>query len=319
LYEVSAPGSAMLMGEHAVLHGYPAIVCALNSRLHAKLIPRTDNKICIHSDRFGKYIYHNLATDHYDNKQDLYSAKFQFIISAINYALQNYQNNNHKTKGFDLHISSQFSATIGFGSSAAVTVATLGVIQLWLQKKLDRTQIMQDGVNIIRKVQGRGSGADVAASTHGGILQYNAQTISAQKLANIPTIDLIYTGYKTPTVDVIEIVNKNFAHNKTTLKTIFNTIGSLTLKAITCIETENWIELGKLFDQHYQEQVKLGVSDTTIAKLILQTHQIKSVLGAKISGSGLGDCIVVLGDVANHIDSLQVSIDKNGLIIHEQK
>jgi mevalonate kinase len=45
----SAPGSLMLMGEHAVLRGQPAIVCAINKRMKIKLTPRADSTIALHS------------------------------------------------------------------------------------------------------------------------------------------------------------------------------------------------------------------------------------------------------------------------------
>ena len=51
----SAPGSIMIMGEHAVLHGKKAIVAAIAKRISIELTPRSDKKISIMSDIFGGY------------------------------------------------------------------------------------------------------------------------------------------------------------------------------------------------------------------------------------------------------------------------
>ena len=55
LFKVSVPGSIMLLGEHAVLYGYPAIVCAINRRISITLQSRTDDIIIINTESFGKY------------------------------------------------------------------------------------------------------------------------------------------------------------------------------------------------------------------------------------------------------------------------
>ena len=52
--KASAPGSLMLMGEHAVLHGKKALVCAIDQRISVSLTPREDARISIVS-ALGEY------------------------------------------------------------------------------------------------------------------------------------------------------------------------------------------------------------------------------------------------------------------------
>lgn len=49
LFKASAPGSLMLLGEYAVLHGKHALVCAVDKRMTVKLSPRNDSVITIRS------------------------------------------------------------------------------------------------------------------------------------------------------------------------------------------------------------------------------------------------------------------------------
>src|SRR3990167_7396944 len=113
-FNASAPGSLMLLGEYAVLHGKPALVCAVDKRINVILTPRRDTTITIHSELLGDY------------QTDLLQLKiekpFHFVLGAL-------KHNQAKLKrGCDIEINSAFSDKVGLGSSAAVTIATLAAI-----------------------------------------------------------------------------------------------------------------------------------------------------------------------------------------------
>ena len=76
---VSAPGNLMLMGEHAVLRGKPALVAAVNERLSVDVFPRDDELVRIESD-LGFY-----CKPYYDLRIE---APFQFILSAAMQCLE---------------------------------------------------------------------------------------------------------------------------------------------------------------------------------------------------------------------------------------
>lgn len=88
---VSAPGKLMLMGEHAVVYGYPSLVTAINQRLYVTL---GEKKAPPGDTRFIDAVARLWGTP-------------QTVLSA----------------------SSTFSGVYGFGSSSAVTVAALKAIR----------------------------------------------------------------------------------------------------------------------------------------------------------------------------------------------
>lgn len=302
MFEASAPGSIMLMGEHAVLHGYFSIVAAIDKRIKVTLTPRADSDINIFSENFGKI---NLSCQPKSQHK-----KFRYVIAAIKHF------ENIIPCGFDLHISSNFSAKLGLGSSAAVTVATLGVLQKWLHTKVNLEKLCQQGVAVIRKVQnGLGSGADVAASVYGGVIAYRAAPMTIEKLEAIPEVSLIYAGYKTPTVEVIEKINCKAKSNPNYFSDLYNIIGDLVLSGIKYFKQGDWYKLGELFSKHYDAQRALGVSDEVIEKIINELRNMPEVFGSKISGAGLGDCVVALGKInKTNMNIIDVKINKQGII-----
>jgi len=84
--------------------------------------------------------------------------------------------------GIRLTINSQIDPTLGLGSSAAVTAATLAALNFFVHQDvptgaagLHQRQLgdlHRTGLAVIRELQGRGSGADLAASLCGGMLAY---------------------------------------------------------------------------------------------------------------------------------------------------
>ena len=279
-FKASAPGSLMLLGEHAVLHGQPALVCAVDRRIHVTLTPRSDRTIRIAS-ALGRY---STSIDRIKPSRD-----FRFVIAAIRRVAKKL------TTGFDLRIDSEFSHKIGFGSSAAVTVATLAVLSKWLNGSVSPRKLLLDGVAVIRETQGLGSGADVAASVHGGIVLYRAKPIQARKLNASHPLTVIYSGSKMPTVEVVTLVERSRKASPVVYGAIFRMMGQSALQAAAAIRRKNWKDVGAIMSLNQLLMAAIGVSNGKLAAIVRLLLLDPAVLGAKISGSGLGDCVIGLG------------------------
>jgi mevalonate kinase len=310
-YKVSAPGSLMLFGEHAVLHGKQAIVVAIDQYIRIELIPRLDRKIQIESCEFGTK---TISLDKFE-----ITKPYNYVLTAIKQYL------NKNICGFTLKINSDFPANIGFGSSAAVTVATIGVLSLWLNgKPLDQMKLYRQAAKTIRLVHGIASGADVAASVFGGIIAYKMKPAKIQKINTRLPLIAVYSGSKTPTFKVIAKVEKENSQSPALFTHLYNAIGCCAKNAIDAIKKNDLARLGKLMEMHQGIQIAMGVSTTTLEKLISSLHTKPSVRGVKISGAGLGDCVVGLGKIPLNtfpqnniqkklgIKQIEVAISKEG-------
>ncbi len=278
-HKFSAPGSIMLMGEHAVLRDQLAIIGAVDKRITVTLTPYDDRRV---------EIYSSLGNHHTTLDELKITPPFQFVLAAI----QRYQ--SQLLTGFRLDIKSEFSSKVGLGSSAAVVVATLACLMQWREIPLDLQQLFLDARATIQAVQGRGSGADVAASVFGGIVAYRMEPLLIEKSDHLFGIALLYTGYKTATPEVIRRVDARVSTDPEKYAALFKEMGRYSEDAWKAIKEKNWTLLGKLMRLHQYSQELLGTSDETCAQLLGLLNHHPQVMGSKISGSGLGDCLIAL-------------------------
>ncbi len=295
----------MLFGEHAVLKNHPALCMAINQRLKLILEPRLDNLLNIKSN-LGE-----LTLDILNIQNILPTQPFSYLIKAF----QNYQKDypeKFKT-GFDLQISSDFSSTIGFGSSSALIICIISALEIYLNQgghlgpPLHETlpqklfpKIFNISKKLLLEIQGQGSGTDLATALYGGIVFYQAQPLLIQKLdlKNLNNLThlfaAIYSGKKTPTSTVISFIQEAYKNNPDLYQTYFQKIHEIALQAKQAILNNNLNLLGALMNTQHMLMEAMNLSTPAIQTLI-HACQSEQLLGAKISGSGLGDCIITLG------------------------
>ena len=292
----------MLLGEHAVLHGHPALVCAAHRRIFVTLSPRSDSRLHIHS-----------ALGEYTSSLDplVPDSKFRFVLAAIAR-----KKDLLESRGLDLTIESEFSHTVGLGSSAAVTVALHAALDLFLKGVLEARRVFEESRSLIREVQGLGSGADVAASVYGGIVAYRAEPLEIEVLPASHPVTVIYSGSKMPTAEVVRRVQQQREQRPEVFDAIFRQMGESVRQATAEIRAGDWKSFGALLNVNQGLMEALGVSNDRLSEIVQALRADPNILGAKISGSGLGDCVLGLGASARKdwpYEVLPVSITELGV------
>lgn len=268
----------MLLGEYAVLHGKTAIVTAVNKFILISLIPRNDNTI---------YIRSSLGELAADRRQLQPLPPFEFVLTALA--------SKKLPTGCNVMIESNLPNSIGLGSSAAVTVALLAGMHAWLKTPLTKKKLWQEAINVIRVVQDQGSGADCAASIYGGVIAFRNHPLHVVSLEKRPPIVVIYSGKKLTTARAINIVNTRRQQQPAFYRDLDKKIDKLGLHAINIINTGDWKAFGRALNEGQKLMITLGVNNKILDTLINQLREQPSIFGAKISGSGLGDCIIGVG------------------------
>ncbi len=289
IYQAQAFGSSMLLGEHAVMYGYPAIICAINKRVLITCKKRNDKKISIHSNYFGNLIYDIQSQSSQNNNA------FKYVLAVLQYYQTYYQ--QYKQTGYDISITGNCLPSIGFGSSTAVTVALVDVLAQTLKLNFSKQMIFSTTLFIIRKIQYKASGADIAASIYGKIIYFMQEKINILESCNLCDIILIYCGYKTETQKVTSILAKNMHCNPKKYDQLYKKISNLVVQAKKCLLENDFCSLGLILNDQQILLQQIKVSDPHLDFIIKKLQNCDNILGAKISGSGLGDCILTLGNL----------------------
>jgi len=299
--KATSAASARLMGEHAVLRKGPALVFSLNPRMtvFARLLDREEHVI---TSKFGEERIARLDIS--------LEGSHRFIKACLLECLDSIP------QGIELHVSADFEHTVGLGSSAAVVAATIGAIKELTNGVVDKRECLLLAQKAIRAVQGDGSGADAAASIFGGVLLFYQDGCFVQKLADTLPLHLAYSGMKTPTKEVIAHIQKMEKANPERFQKIFSSINVLTLEAVQSIEKKDLQQFGYLLNKAHEQMVLMGLENEPLADLRKIFLQDASVMGCKISGSGLGDCLVLLAQKlspASKKQCLPLNPDSRGL------
>lgn len=306
----TAPGKLILFGEHASSRGKPSIVFAVNRRMDAILTQMDlfEKKIVLSSNEMNV-----IKAEYPTEKLDLVSKTIETFL----------QETGSPIESFEIDYFSKIPA--GFGSSAAVIAATLGVLDSFYNTKLKKHSLLKMGIKINQSIKGYGSGLDIAASIYGGILLY--QFGKEPKYLTNGNLNLVIgnTGIKVKSGPIVKTVRIFEKKNPIEAKRIFDEIEDLVIKAELAIRNSDYKKLGIYMNQNQQLLRELGVSSPILEKLITISIE-NGALGAKLSGAGKGDNMIALvsEDVRDAVipainlsggNVIQdIKIDLNGLI-----
>lgn len=173
---IKIPGKLMVAGEFAVLEpNQKLIVMAVNRFVYTTIA--TSDKNIVHLPNFE---LHHLTWQINDNHVffDEKDERLAFIQAAIDTSWTYLQEMNVPISPFALTIHSELDDEItgvkyGLGSSAAVVTSVVQAILSHHMHVEPTKELIFKLASIAHvRIQGNGSGADIAASTFGGVLEY---------------------------------------------------------------------------------------------------------------------------------------------------
>lgn len=294
----SAPGKIILFGEHFVVYGGKAILCAINKRITvtAKAIP--ENKISIKSS-IGNLV---LAPKRPLNEVDIQLRPFYYLADKM---IQKYD----EKSGMEITIDSEIPVGVGLGSSSACCVAAAAAISGVFTEK-SKEEILQMAIEAEKTMFPNTSGADCTVCTFGGIMQYDKQT-GHSKIDSEPRFHLVIANSKIEhsTKEVVSTVNQFKEKNEERFSKICNEENNLIDDVLVCLKKNDLKGIGIdiIKNQEYLELI--GVSNEKLRSMIELAN--KSSFGAKITGAGVGGCIFALTDETNMEDTIQQLKENN--------
>jgi mevalonate kinase len=281
----SAPAKVILFGEHFIVYGGKAILCAINKRITVESELIDSNTIQIHSD-LGSIV---TAKDEPIKNIDV---RFRPIVFVAQKILKQFESKS----GLRISITSEIPAGVGLGSSSACCVAATSSIS-GLFAKYSKEDIVKLALEAERTVFENASGADTVSCTFGGILEYTKQ--GTKRLEITPKFQIVIANSKMThsTSEVVSRVRQFKEKHPDEFSILCENESSLIEDSLDSLKRNELRGIGKLMLVNQTHLQKIGVSNQTLDSMIESVKEIS--YGAKITGAGDGGCIVVLVDDSN--------------------
>ena len=184
---VSAPGKLILLGEHAVVYGRPALVAAIDLRLsaHFSTLGLDQVRLDLPGLRHAETLTWAEVRDYTAAARQRWTAYAEHpgpetfkelrggdpahvVKIALGETLE--QLGSEPSRGLRLEITSQLPPGSGFGSSAAAAVAVIAGLLSWLGSPADLEEVERLALEVERRQHGHPSGVDGATVLRGGVL-----------------------------------------------------------------------------------------------------------------------------------------------------
>lgn len=174
---IKTPGKLMIAGEFAVLvPNQRIVVMAVNRFVYTTIEESTENTLSLENFKL-QHLKWDYTGDrvfvHSENKRK------DYVENAMTIAMTYLKENRVPVKPCHLSVHSELDdisgVKYGLGSSAAVVTSVItAILKMFLPNELSQALIFKLASMTHVKTQGNGSGADIAASTYGGVLAYTS-------------------------------------------------------------------------------------------------------------------------------------------------
>ena len=274
-----ASAKVILLGEHAVVYGAPALAAALDRGVTAFATRAPADRL-----RIGERLH--TAGDDSELVRALAALRASLDVPPL---------------AVDAEL--EMPAGAGLGASAALGVAiaraALEAIapDLELALPANRARVLAAAAAWELVFHGNPSGIDAAASESGGCIRYSRETGSTPvPLARPLPLAIAVAGPPASTREMVESVARMSARRPDLVKKTVNGITALVENARLCIEAGDAPGLGKLMDLNQMLLSGLMVSTEGIERACATARRV-GALGAKLTGAGGGGCVIALADL----------------------
>lgn len=284
----SAPGKVMLLGDHAVVHGHPCLVAAIDQRFQLRAEPLHEPILRVSAPL--------LALEDYEKPlSQLTTNEVPKAAEYIEYAAAAFLEHYPIAGGVQINTSAEnLDSRFGLGTSAAATVTTVKALAETSGVAVHQRAIFEIAYQALCNLKGVGSGFDMAAATYGGCLYFRAGGQMIEPL-HIKPFQLIvaYSGYKADTPTLIREMQARADKDPQAVQSLFAASERIVEAGRVAIEAGDFKRLGNLFSEHQEVLQKLGASTPELDE-ICRVSLGAGADGAKLSGAGGGDCAIVL-------------------------
>lgn len=270
-------GKFILMGEHSVVYGEPAIAIPLLGVSMRASVSRTTGTAWFKSDI-------------YDGPLDAMPERVAGLKGALEASVAEL---GITTRDLSITIESDVPAERGMGSSAASAGALIRALFDLEQVELDRNRLFELVQVAERIAHGKPSGLDAVATSAHAPVAFHQGNFADLDINLSGAVVIGDTGIKGGTRETVSALRQRYEQEPASVTPDIQQLGELTRAARGCLENNELDRLGDIFNQAHRHLDRLGVSSPELNQLVTTALEA-GALGAKMTGGGAGGCMLAL-------------------------
>jgi mevalonate kinase len=291
----NACGKVILLGEHAVVYGVPALAVGIDRGAQARAVP-TRHGPCRLLVRGWNIAVHEDRLDH-----DLARA-FRALLECA-------RAHSPSLEPQDVEVEASLPPGGGLGCSAAIGVAIARALCPLAGHDIIQAQAMAWE----QVFHGNPSGVDAAVAARGGCLLFRrGEAARAIRVRGPLQFCVGNTGRASSTRAMVEGLARLRERETDRVNRSFEAVRELVEAARLALEAGDRIALGGLMDQNQTLLEGLFLSTSEIGTMCDQARRA-GALGAKLTGAGGGGCVVALVPSAAVADAVLEAWKREGL------
>ncbi|MGT2949088.1 mevalonate kinase [Streptococcus devriesei] len=293
-----ASGKIILMGEHAVVYGEPAIALPFSAVETVAEVKGEGEALTV-------------TCDFYDGLVHKMPEILESLKHAIRFSL--YRIGAPQDPPIHIDIRSTIPAERGMGSSAAVAVAIARGLFNFYGKDLSDKELWEIVQSSEKIAHGNPSGIDtVTTSGTAPVFFVKDQPIEQLTIDMNAYLVVADTGQTGQTLKAIQAV-KELLHGgeRMDAELSIKELGELSRLAKEALLDNQIQDLGEVMNEAQQLLASLTVSNPMLDRLAQVARQA-GALGAKLTGGGRGGCLIALAATKENAAAIAASLLENG-------
>ncbi len=279
MIETSAPAKTILLGEHAVVYGQPAIAVPVSGlRAFASVEPNSTGLRIAAGDLDIPVNIEAEAVDH------ALALTARLVLKALKAV----------PPTVTITIRSDIPIASGLGSGAAVSTALAQALCAAVGQTLDDAAL-NDLIYEVEKIHhGTPSGIDNTVIVYERPVYFvRGQPIEHLTIGTSFALLIGDTGKSASTREAVAGVHDLYERDPAFVQPLLEEIGDLVQQARIAIEHGDLVTIGDLMDRNHELLRQLTVSSPELDALVEATMRV-GALGAKLSGGGRGGNMIAL-------------------------
>lgn len=291
-----AHSKLILIGEHAVVHGQPAIAIPFSLVGVESVVEYVPGSV-------------NIDSTFYHGPLELAPESLHGIVNCVEETLNYLQ---IPRQDLLIRIKSSIPPGKGLGSSASVAISVVRSLYAYSGEDYTEEELLMLANVAETYAHGAPSGIDTLTITSQCPVWYEKnQSADFINLSDDFHFIVADSGRTGDTRMAVESVANLLKAAPRKIQRKLDRIGELTHQAKHALEKAGKHFLGHMLNEAQKELEALGVSDAGLNKLIYFARQ-EGALGAKLTGAGNGGCIIALAQNEVHSRQLAEKLRKFG-------